>query len=190
MGLGETGILSLIDRESVLSYAIEFSGDQFIDMDKHTCDFHNARFQELLEFANKFPAQINDEEAYDYSTQYLADKALLGIQFINTPFDYYYMTRQLYGDVNVTVTGFPSEDNKGPAVAPSIELGISSSCSDLDGCWNFIRRFMMPDYQTSMESSLPISKTAVRKQGEDVIESFKEQEMEYEQYLKEHEGVW
>ena len=189
MGLGETGILGLIDRESVLSYAIEFSGDQFIDMDKHTCDFHNARFQELLEFANKFPAQINDEEAYDYSTQYLADKALLGIQFINTPFDYYYMTRQLYGDVNVTVTGFPSEDNKGPAVAPSIELGISSSCSDLDGCWNFIRRFMMPDYQTSMESSLPISKTAVRKQGEDVIESFKEQEMEYEQYLKEQDVV-
>ena len=189
LGLSETGVLGLIDRESVLAYAIEFSGDQFIDMDQHTCDFHNARFQELLEFANKFPAQIGDEEAYDYSTQYLADKALLGIQFINTPFDYYYMTRQLYGDVNVTVTGFPSEDNKGPAVAPSIELGISSSCSDPDGCWKFIRRFMMPDYQSAMESSLPISKTAVRKQGDDVIASFKEQEMEYEQYLKEQDVI-
>lgn len=190
LGLPETGVFGIIDRESVLSYAIEFSGDQFIDMDQHTCDFNNARFQELLEFANKFPAQIGDEQEYDYSTQFLADKALLGIQFINTPFDYYYMTRQLYGDVNMTITGFPSQNNKGPAVAPSAELGISSSASDPEGCWSFVRRFLLPDYQMKLDSCLPISKSAIKKQGEDVIQSFKEQELSAQEFLQEEGAVF
>ncbi len=189
MGLGETGVFGIIDRESVLSYAIEFSGDQFIDMDKHSCDFNNPEFQELLEFANKFPDQIADDQEYDYSTQFLADKALLGIQFINTPFDYYYMTRQLYGDVNMTITGFPSKKNLGPAVAPSVELGISSSASDPDGCWTFIRRFLLPDYQMKLDSSLPISRKAIKKQGDDVIQSFKEQQLSAEEFLREQDAL-
>lgn len=189
LGLNETGVFGIIDRESVLSYAIEFSGDQFIDMDQHSCDFNNAEFQELLEFANQFPAQIGDEQEYDYSTQFLGDKALLGIQFINTPYDYYYMTRQLYGDVNMTITGFPSRNNKGPAVAPSVELGISSSASDPDGCWSFVRRFLLPGYQMKLDSCLPISKSAIKKQGDDVIESFKEQELDSEEFLREQDAL-
>ena len=187
IGLPETGVFGIIDRESVLSCAIEFSGDQFIDMDKHTCNFNNAQFQELLEFANKFPAQISDDLSYDYSTQFLADKALLGIQYINSPYDYYYMTRQLYGDVNMTITGFPSEKNKGPAVAPSMELGISSNASDPDGCWSFIRRFLLPDYQGKQESNLPLSRKAIRAAGETIIKDLKEQQKMYEDYMKEQE---
>jgi ABC-type glycerol-3-phosphate transport system substrate-binding protein len=183
MGLNETGVFGMMDCESVLSYAIEFSGDQFIDMDSHTCDFNNDRFRELLEFAKKFPQQIEEDESVDYSTQYLADKALLGIQFINTPFDYYYMTRQLYGDIDMTVTGFPSENNKGPAVAPSAEIGISSSTSDPDGCWQFVRRFLMEEYQSSLDSCLPISKKAIKAQGQAVIDSFEEQNAELEEEL-------
>lgn len=183
MGLGETGVFGMMDCESVLSYAIEFSGDQFIDMDSHTCDFNNDRFRELLEFAKKFPQQIEEDESVDYSTQYLADKALLGIQFINTPFDYYYMTRQLYGDIDMTVTGFPSEGNKGPAVAPSAEIGISSSASDPDGCWQFVRRFLMDEYQSSLDSCLPISKKAIKAQGQAVIDSFEEQNAEFEENM-------
>ena len=189
MGLSETGVFGIIDRESVLSYAIEFSGDQFIDMDQHSCNFNTAEFQELLEFANKFPDQIGDEQEYDYSTQFLADKALLGIQFINSPFDYYYMTRQLYGDVDMTITGFPSKKNLGPAVAPSVELGISSSASDPDGCWSFVRRFLMPEYQQKMDSCLPISRKAIKKQGDDVIQSFKEQQLSAEEYLREQDAL-
>ena len=183
MGLNETGVFGMMDCESVLSYAIEFSGDQFIDMDSHTCDFNNDRFRELLEFAKKFPQQIEEDESVDYSTQYLADKALLGIQFINTPFDYYYMTRQLYGDIDMTVTGFPSENNKGPAVAPSAEIGISSSTSDPDGCWQFVRRFLMEEYQSSLDSCLPISKKAIKAQGQAVIDSFEEQNAELEEEM-------
>ena len=183
MGLNETGVFGMMDCESVLSYAIEFSGDQFIDMDSHTCDFNNDRFRELLEFAKKFPQQIEEDESVDYSTQYLADKALLGIQFINTPFDYYYMTRQLYGDIDMTVTGFPSENNKGPAVAPSAEIGISSSTSDPDGCWQFVRRFLMEEYQSSLDSCLPISKKAIKAQGQAVIDSFEEQDAEFEEAM-------
>ena len=183
MGLNETGVFGMMDCESVLSYAIEFSGDQFIDMDSHTCDFNNDRFRELLEFAKKFPQQIEEDESVDYSTQYLADKALLGIQFINTPFDYYYMTRQLYGDIDMTVTGFPSENNKGPAVAPSAEIGISSSTSDPDGCWQFVRRFLMEEYQSSLDSCLPISKKAIKAQGQAVIDSFEEQNAKLEEEM-------
>jgi hypothetical protein len=44
MGLDDTGVLGIMDRETVLSTAIEFSGDQFIDMESHTCSFNNEDF--------------------------------------------------------------------------------------------------------------------------------------------------
>lgn len=184
MGLDDTGVLGIMDRETVLSTAIEFSGDQFIDMESHTCSFNNEDFQELLEFANKYPAAIGDDAYMDYETQYLADKALLGVQYINTPFDYYYMTRRMYGDINMTVTGFPSKTNKGPSIAPCFELGISSSSPNADGCWDFVRRFLLSDYQGSLESCLPLSKASIDKQGQTVLESLKEQQEEYEEYMK------
>ena len=93
------------------------------------------------------------------------------------------MTRQLYGDIDMTVTGFPSENNKGPAVAPSAEIGSSSSTSDPDGCWQFVRRFLMEEYQSSLDSCLPISKMAIKAQGQAVIDSFEEQNAELEEEM-------
>ena len=74
-------------------------------------------------------------------------------------------------------------------MAPSVELGISSSASDPDGCWTFIRRFLLPDYQMKLDSSLPISRKAIKKQGDDVIQSFKEQQLSAEEYLREQDAL-
>ncbi|MDO5476188.1 MAG: hypothetical protein Q4F43_03630 [Eubacteriales bacterium] len=184
-GLKDSDIFGVIDRDTVFQSAVMFSGDQFIDRDAHTCDFNNAQFQELLEFARLFPEEISEEQYNDYFTQYLADKALLNIQYINTVYDYNYMTRDLFGDLNVTLTGFPSADNKGAAVSAAMQLGINSSASDPDGCWSFIRRLYMPDFQMKMEGCLPVSEKAIDTQGQELIKSLREQREEYEAYLQE-----
>ena len=185
LGLQDKDIFGLTDRDTVFSSAIEFSGDRFINREEHTCDFNNAEFQELLEFVKNLPEQISEEQYNDYYTQYLGDKAILGLQYISTVYDYYYMTRQLYGDLDVTVTGFPSGDNKGAAVSASMQLGISSKASDQDGCWQFVRRFLLPEYQNKMEGSLPISRAAIKAQGQAIIDDLKEQQKEYEDYMNE-----
>lgn len=195
-GIEESGIFGLTDRASVFSSAIEFSGDQFIDSETNTCDFKNKDFMNLLEFAKSCPEAISDEQYNDYFTQYLSDKSLLAIQYINTIFDYYYMTRQLFGDVNVTVTGFPTTDNQGPAIASSTELGISNSTSEPDGCWEFVRRFLTSSYQMSIESALPISAKAIEAQGQRIIDQNKADAAEMEDadllsgvdYEEENEG--
>ena len=169
-GISESSIFGLTDRASVFSSAVEFSGDQFIDSETNTCDFNNKEFREILEFAKSCPESISEDQYNDYFTQYLSDSSLLAVQYINTLFDYYYMTRQLFGDVNVTVTGFPSANNKGPAIASSTELGISSNAADPDGCWQFVRRFLTSDYQMSIESALPISEKAIQAQGQRIID--------------------
>lgn len=83
------------------------------------------------------------------------------------------MTRQLFGELNVTVTGFPSKNNKGPIIASYNEFGISNSTSEPEGCWEFVRRFLLPDYQMSIESSLPISEKAIDAQGQRIIDQNK-----------------
>lgn len=188
IGLDVSQIFGVMDRTSVFSSAIEFSGDQFIDREAHTCDFNNAQFEELLSFVKGFPEALNEDQYQDYYTQFLADKALLGIQYLGSAYDYYYMTRQLYGDVDVTVTGFPSADNKGPAVAATMQMGISTSSSDPDGCWSFVRRFLLPDYQMSMDSGLPVSRKAIEAQGKAIIDELKQQQEEYEAYMRELNG--
>lgn len=188
IGLEPSQLFGVMDRTSIFTSAIEFSGDQFIDREAHTCDFNNKDFEELLSFVKNFPATLNEEQYQDYYTQYLADKALLGIQYIGSAYDYYFMTRQLYGDVDVTVTGFPAAKNQGPSVAATMQLGISSSASDVDGCWNFVRRFLLPEYQMSMDSGLPVSRKAIEAQGQAIIDDLKAQQEEYEAYMKELNG--
>lgn len=172
-GINENALFGLADRAGVFSSAIEFSGDQFIDTEKNTCDFNNEDFRQLLEFAKNCPETISEEQYNDYYTQYLSDSALLAVQYINSIFDYYYMTRQLFGDINVTVTGFPSKNNKGPIIASYNEFGISNSTSEPDGCWEFVRRFLLPEYQMSIESSLPVSEKAIDAQGQRIIDQNK-----------------
>lgn len=179
-GISENNIFGLTDRNSVFSSAIEFSGDQFIDTETNTCDFNKKDFTELLEFAKSCPETISEEQYNDYFTQYLSDSSLLAVQYLNSIFDYYYMTRQLFGDVDVTVTGFPSTDNKGPAIASSTELGISNSTADREGCWEFVRRFLLPEYQMNLESALPISMKAVEEQGQRIIEQNRQAKEEEE----------
>ena len=185
IGIDENKIFGVTDRLSLFRSAIEFSGDEFIDQDAHTCDFNNQAFQDLLAFVKNVPEQVGDDQYEEAYTQYLGDKALLGIQYINSAFDYYYMTRQVFGDVNVTFTGFPSADNQGASIAPSMKIGISSSASDQEGCWQFVRRFLMPEYQDKMESNLPISRTAIRAGGQKIIDELKKQQEEYEEYMRE-----
>lgn len=188
-GIKDSDIFGIVLRDQVLSSAVEFSGDQFIDRETSTCHFDSDEFKELLEFVKVFPEQINDDQYNDYFTQYLMDKALVGIQYINTLYDYEYMTRQLYGDLDVTVTGFPSRENKGPAVAATFKMGINNNTADPDGCWEFVRRFYLPEYQTKMESCLPVSEKAIDEQGKIIIEEEKKAREEYEALMKENDEM-
>lgn len=175
LGIKDSEIFGVSTRDAVFESAIEFSGDRFIDEKTNTCDFNNDQFRALLEFVKDFPTEISEDRYNDYFNQYLGDRALLGIQYINSVYDYEYMTRQLYGDLKVTVTGFPSSQDKGAAVAAPIKIGISSSASDVDGCWSFVRRFLLPEFQEKMESGLPISEKALRAQAQTIIDNLKEQ---------------
>ena len=182
-GIKSNQVFGVTSRAEVFQSAIEFSGDEFIDRDTNSCDFNKAEFRELLEFCKDYPEMINEEQYNDYFTQYTQDRAILAIQYLNTVYDYYFMTRQLFGDTSVTVTGFPSAENKGPAIASALQIGISSSASDPDGCWSFVRRFLMPDFQMAYESSLPISLKAIEAQGQKIIEQNRK-EMEENQEME------
>ena len=188
-GIKDSNVFGIVMRDQVVSSAVEFSGDQFIDRETSTCHFDSDEFKELLEFVKVFPEQINDEQYNDYFTQYLADRALVGIQYINTLYDYEYMTRQLYGDLDVTVTGFPSRENKGPAVAATFKMGINNNTADPDGCWEFVRRFYLPEYQVKMESCLPVSEKAIDEQAKIIIEEEKKAREEYEALMRENDEM-
>lgn len=182
-GIKPNQVFGVTSRAEVFQSAIEFSGDEFIDREDNTCDFNKDEFRELLEFCKDYPEKVSEEQYNDYFTQYTQDRAILAIQYLNTVYDYFFMTRQLFGDTNVTVTGFPSADNKGPAIASALQIGISSSASDPEGCWSFVRRFLLPDFQMAYESSLPISLKAIEAQGQKIIEQNKK-EMEENQEME------
>lgn len=184
-GIRPERMFGVTERSTILSSAIEFSGNQFIDMEAHSCNFNTPEFEKLLEFVKTIPTEITEDMYQDIYTQYLGDKALLSIQYLNSMYDYYYMTRDMFGDLDVTVTGFPSEKNQGPSVAGTMKLGVSSSTSEPDGCWSFVRRFLLPDYQMSVESPLPISEKAIRAQGESIIKQAQERLEAYDDYLRE-----
>ena len=75
------------------------------------------------------------------------------------------------------MTGFPviAED--------SGLLFMDLAQSDPDQPGQFVRRFLMEEYQSSLDSCLPISKKAIKAQGQAVIDSFEEQNAELEEEM-------
>lgn len=131
---------------------------RFLDMKNGTCDFDNDDYVKLLEFASKFPAEINYDEEIDDFKDMQDEKMVLTPLFISD-FDSLQVYDKAMND-NMEVIGFPTTDGtQGNVINFSIGYGIASKCQDKEGAWKFLRLLLLDDFQ-DMEylNGFPIKK--------------------------------
>ena len=137
-------------RSDVLSSCVGNALAKFVDWNTGKCSFDSQEFKDLLVFANQFPETF-DWNNYDWSNEVDAYTAMrTGLQLMQpmsiwTLDDYLWALAALGGEV--ALTGYPSQDGTGSSFNLSSAVAISSSCTDKDAAWQFVRTLFSADYQ-------------------------------------------
>lgn len=156
-----TQFLMNMDRSTMLQYCFSMSGSQFIDWESGTCNFNSDGFIQVLEFIATFPEEVNWEALPDdfwenYDSMWREGKVIANFANIGDLRNFNSMEKATFGE-EITMIGFPSSDGDGSAIWPNLRLALSAKSKNSDGAWEFLRTFLMDEYQESIEYGFPLS---------------------------------
>ena len=161
------------DTSQLVWYMTKTAYRSYVDEENGTCNFTDSSFVELLELACDNPKGNNIGENDMV-------KRLILYSFSGQTADFY---REFNGQ-DVEFVGFPSEDGYGAVGTSAIVFGISESCENKEGAWDFMCYLLSKRYQRDLiESDLnryfPILK-----------EVFDEQAFAQDTEAYSHDNMW
>lgn len=172
-----TELFSYCSKETMLYYLCQMSLDSFVNWETGECKFNDGYFEKVLEFANRFPKEVNyDEDGESVPTKIRNGKLLL--QEINiSDMQNYQMYSLMFGEPT-TFIGFPSNGGTGSYISTQGALGINSKAANKEGAWEFLKSFLTEEYQKeNIRWYFPVLKSALDAQfEEDMTPEYSEDE--------------
>lgn len=135
-----------LDKDGAVSDILAPLAGDFIDWEKRKCYFTSDEFIRLLEFCNTFPAQRNDS----YIEQNIMDALQDGRQMLyDTSLAVWedFQKHDLLFGKKAAYIGYPTIDGIFGSffVTYGCSLAMSSTCTDKEGAWSFMRELLLPD---------------------------------------------
>ena len=168
-----TQFLAETTRDQMLNYCINMAGSQFVDQESGKCSFSSDEFINLLEFVKTFPEKYDDqdfdEDYYNnYDSMWRQGKVLAYSAYLGDFGSFNRLKKGTFGE-DITLIGFPANGENGSVIMPSIRFAMSSKSANKDAAWQFIRTFLMEDYQKDM-GYLPISISQMEKMAQEATQ--------------------
>ena len=160
------------DKNSLLMICLALDLDDYMDWSTGECHFDSENFVKLLEFANQGQKEF-DYENYEYSAEDSSvnrikeGKQMLTVATFYSPDFMYGNYSQTFG-APVTCIGFPTMHGVGSMMVIADGYAMSSTCSNKEAAWQFIRTFMTEKYQNDCYY-LPTNKNVFEKQLKDAM---------------------
>ena len=156
-----TQFLINVERDAMLQYCFSMSGSQFIDWENGTCNFNSDGFIQMLEFISTFPEEVNwdampDDFWENYDSMWREGKAIASVANIGDLRNFNSMEKGTFGE-EITMIGFPSANGDGSVIWPNLRLALSAKSKNSEGAWEFLRTFLLDEYQQSIEYGFPLS---------------------------------
>lgn len=174
----DTKLLPGADKWSILWIMCNRNQDMFIDKDSGACSFTGEEFKKILEFANRFPNEGNDDSTLDDLRN---GRTLLNREVI-TSVQQYQMYEYMFGGP-VNTIGYPSFGESGLTLKSNgTTVAMSTYSENKEGIWEFIRFNLSKERQENAGSpngGFPILKSALEKQFEKDME---------QEYIKDENG--
>ncbi len=155
-------ILPEMTQQNFLYSVMNLAGGQFVDWKSGTCSFDSEEFIGLLEFCNTFPREINYEELYGddsywtkQETMYREDRMLLSQFYMSNYHQYLELRYGSFGE-EITMIGFPSAPGNGATINANLNIAISAKSKNQDGAWEFVRGYLLSDYQDTVSYAWPL----------------------------------
>lgn len=141
----EGNIFTNSSEEQLLKQLVTVSSNELLDWNQKVCHFESDAFKDILDFSKKYGL---DQESIqlDDMVPALIDNRLL---FVETSFgiEELYMYSESLGE-DVAVVASPLVGNMGVNLYSTMpQLGIIAKSSNVDGSWQFVRRFFTRQYQ-------------------------------------------
>lgn len=163
MGEG-TQAIGEVTRDGFMSTAMQFCGNDFIDVKTGKCAFNTENFISMMEYAKTLPEEIDWDSLYGdgnywmkYESQYRDNKTLLMHLYINRISNLNYQMNGYFGEP-VSFVGFPTESGKGSYISANQSYVLSAKSANLDGAWEFIRYYLTEEYQRETDWGLSVNK--------------------------------
>ena len=140
-----------------LSVALMNTMDEYVDRASGTADFNTDEFVKLLELANTFPSEFDEDTSVSAMEMIASGRQIMTIgnfgQLEFLPFDL-----ALYGG-ELVFKGYPAKNKDGNIFIASTSIAIAASCTDKDAAWEFVRIFLTEDHQRDNTPwSIPVNK--------------------------------
>jgi len=134
-----------ISKDMFFTNVLRGDMDKFIDWESGAAYFDSDEFIALLETANTFPMDINEDNNRKMIELVATGRQIMLMNFFTGVSDLP-TYRTLFGG-DLVIKGFPKINRDGNDFVPMSCLAITSNCSDIDAAWEFVRIFLTEDYQ-------------------------------------------
>lgn len=149
--------------------------DSFVNWETGECNFNSEEFIRLMEFANTYGSTQEEAGQYDWSQMYenlSSGKQMLSVAYIANVLNIKYY-EGLFGGEAVSFVGYPVNTGCGAKITPTRSFSIMASVEKekKEGAWQFIRQFLLEDYQENIGFSMgfPVMEKALRKQYQEAM---------------------
>ncbi len=159
-------------RDDVFMSLISYCYDSYIDVSTGKCNFNSDEFINVLEFASRFPKEIDWDTLYqddsywtEQETRLRDGKAIVSDQYMSNFRSIREMEKATFGE-KITFKGYPGAAGNGASINANTSVAITSKAANPDGAWEFIRYFLSDEYQNELEWVYPIKISALEAQME------------------------
>jgi len=153
----------------MLSIAVVHNIEEYIDRVSGTVDFDNDDFINLLELAKTFPSEFEWDNQVSVSELIATGRTIIG-RGLNS-FDNFIHDRTSFGG-EIVFKGYPSVNRDGNILNPGAYFSISASCADVNAAWEFVRIFLMEDYQRNIDinNSFPVNNVVYEERMQSIMQ--------------------
>lgn len=161
---------SILSQNAVLSRALgSHIYDEFIDMEKGTCNFECDDFYKFLEYIKSIPKEYRDDNPEEsYYAKYQTGRVLLYQDGLFST-DSWISSIATFGGKDYTVIGYPTTDGSGRGSELNLNqyFMITTNCEHPDVAFDFIADYITPVFDEMRGAyrsrNFPIFRSAVEK---------------------------
>lgn len=161
-----TNMLEYSAPFSILHFSLLNNGKSLVDWEKGELTTSKEQLEEYLIFANTYKTSANNDVSSDENL------------FQNMTIDVHKLSDLEQCKEDKFIVGIPTVTESTFTIESNFSLGISAKCKNKMEAWEFVREFLLPDYQTNYinSSEFPVLKAEclkrlLKKQQEDVSEA-------------------
>ena len=182
-------------KAAMLQTMLALNLGEYVDWATGECSFNSQDFIDVLNFCNMFP------ESYDYNSgNHESTPALIssGRQLLASysanDFEQFQMYEAMFGG-HLAFKGFPTSEGIGNVAVPTgSRLSISSTCSDPEAAWSFVRTALLeetyPEDRYYYVNGYPLNKASFEKLEAKAMEKQYETDPETGEQVEVSTGGW